>query len=188
MSGEWILNDLKGSPHRIRPETHWFTETTKKVRDDGALWFSLRLTRRRAEELYKWDLKRDFRRTHRRRRTDDADRPHGIEVRTGRAKVGHDWHRHPRSRESVRRSGSAACGAGSKSAMSGSRLRAKVRSGRTPNIFRRLLRKPRNQPPAQFRRAVPSLSRPSMMESVSRTIASAWGRPRHASDIFLIWR
>ncbi len=188
MSGEWILNDLKGSPHRIRPETHWFTETTKKVRDDGALWFSLRLTRRRAEELYKWDPSGTFgelidagARMTRTGRT-------ALKFATGRAKVGHDWHRHPRSREGVRRIGSAAWQTGSKSAMSGSRLRAKVRSGRTPNIFRRLLRKPRNQPPAQFRRAVPSLSRPSTMESVSRTIASAWGRPRHASDIFLIWR
>ena len=101
MSGEWILNDLKGSPHRIRPETHWFTETTKKVRDDGALWFSLRLTRHRAK--LQMGPKRDFRRTHRSPCTDDADRPHGIEVRTGRAKVGHDWHRHPRSRGGVRR-------------------------------------------------------------------------------------
>ena len=60
MAGEWTPNNLKGSPHRIRPETHWFQETTQQGRDDGALWFSLQLTRDRAMELYKWDRQGDF--------------------------------------------------------------------------------------------------------------------------------
>src|SRR5690242_10022462 len=61
MSGEWILNNLSGFPRRIiRPETHWFKGTTEKVRGDGALWFSLRLTRDRAEELYNWDRSGTF--------------------------------------------------------------------------------------------------------------------------------
>ncbi len=60
MAGEWTPNNLKGSPHRIRPETHWFQETTEKGRDDGALWFSLQLTRDRAMKLYEWDRRGDF--------------------------------------------------------------------------------------------------------------------------------
>ena len=60
MAGEWTPNNLKDSPHRIRPETHWFQETTQQGRDDGALWFSLQLTHDRAMELYKWDRQGDF--------------------------------------------------------------------------------------------------------------------------------
>src|SRR4051812_10569794 len=58
MSGEWTPSDLTNSPHRIRPETHWFQETTQKFEDsaqkgrtDGRMWFSLRLTLDRANEL-----------------------------------------------------------------------------------------------------------------------------------------
>ncbi len=60
MAGEWTPNNLEGSPHRIRPETHWFQETTEKGRDDGALWFSLQLTRDRAMKLYEWDRRGEF--------------------------------------------------------------------------------------------------------------------------------
>jgi hypothetical protein len=52
MAGRWTLSEkLAGAPQRIRPETHWFQETTRKGRKDGRLWFSLQLTLDRAEEL-----------------------------------------------------------------------------------------------------------------------------------------
>jgi hypothetical protein len=66
MTGKWMSNTLKAQPQRIRPETHWFHEYKPKLhhelsgdvyggdvygREDGRLWFSLRLTLKRAEEL-----------------------------------------------------------------------------------------------------------------------------------------
>jgi hypothetical protein len=57
MASQWTLSEkLAGAPQRIRPETHWFQETTQKGRDDGALWFSLQLTPDRANQLYEWNL------------------------------------------------------------------------------------------------------------------------------------
>ncbi len=58
MSGQWRSRGLRDCPHCIRPETHWFQETTQKGRKDGRLWFSLRLTLENAKELYQsfqWD-------------------------------------------------------------------------------------------------------------------------------------
>ncbi|MGE4047187.1 MAG: hypothetical protein AB7F35_20150 [Acetobacteraceae bacterium] len=52
MAGQWILSQaLANKPQRIRPETHWFQETTKSGRDDGRLWFSLQLSLEAAEGL-----------------------------------------------------------------------------------------------------------------------------------------
>jgi hypothetical protein len=48
----WQVSDPAGAPHCIRPETHWLRETTDEGREDGALWFSLQLSRTRAEQLY----------------------------------------------------------------------------------------------------------------------------------------
>ena len=68
MAGQWTLNKLRGSPQRIRPETHWFQETRPRHRVsgeeygrvDGSLWFSLQLRPDRAKELYEWNLKGGF--------------------------------------------------------------------------------------------------------------------------------
>ena len=61
MAGQWTLNKLRGSPQRIRPETHWFQETRPRDRvggdvygrKDGRLWFSLQLTLNGAEGLWR---------------------------------------------------------------------------------------------------------------------------------------
>jgi hypothetical protein len=43
--------DLKTTPSCIRPETHWVQEEVRQGRSDGRLWFSLQLSRNRAQEL-----------------------------------------------------------------------------------------------------------------------------------------
>jgi hypothetical protein len=60
MAIEWKPNGLAGAPQRIRPETHWFQETTHEGRGDGGLWFSLQLNKASAEELYKWSISGPF--------------------------------------------------------------------------------------------------------------------------------
>jgi hypothetical protein len=60
MNSIWTLNNLAGVPQSVRPETHWLQDTTNQGRKDGRLWFSLQLTRERANELYRWDFAGSF--------------------------------------------------------------------------------------------------------------------------------
>ncbi len=64
MTNEWATNDftapaqpdgsppLGGSPHSVRPETHWLYETGHGCRSDGPLWFSLQLSLETARGLH----------------------------------------------------------------------------------------------------------------------------------------
>ena len=187
MSGQWMLTISRVPPIAFVPRRTGLKKPAKKVRDDGALWFSLRLTQAPCGGTLQMGPERDFRRTHRGRRTDDATGRTALRFVLDARKsdtIGTDILVPEKAFAALE----ALPADGIEISDAGLAVEGESRSGRTPNIFRRLLRKPRNQPPAQFRRAVPSLSRPSTMESVSRTIAFAWGRPRHASDISLIWR
>jgi hypothetical protein len=59
MTNEWVPNPLQsaahpeGSPHSVRPETHWLYEEMGHGPGgaDRPLWFSLKLSRKKAEEL-----------------------------------------------------------------------------------------------------------------------------------------
>ncbi len=61
MQGYWSFREdsppssndliLSTNPICIRPETHWGQEEVRQGRSDGGLWFSLQLSRNRAEEL-----------------------------------------------------------------------------------------------------------------------------------------